>query len=215
MDYGAELKNQDASVAYCVDSIAAMVPAREMNQRQRDYIMGLLKMGHWQMNSATAWGEVTLLDTRQKLRELQLALADKKSYTENSSDWMPSTPKEAAREIDKLRLVEKRWADKIHEAKSGGYFYSVIPYLEYLKQPKEVRAESDISYLLPNLLQRALLELQSCPLVESASSTKPQFSKKKNWLNRLGIAISIASIVTAAFEIYQKWATGLWYIPFS
>ena len=211
MDYGAELKNQAASVAYCVDSIAAMVPAREMNQRQRDYIMSLLRMGHWQMNSPAAWGEATLLDTRQKLRELRIALADKKSYVENSSDWMPSTPKEAAREIAKLRLVEKRWADKIREAKSRGCFYSVIPYLEYLKQPMEVRAESDISYLLPNLLQRALLELQSYPLV----SAKPQVSTKKIWL--IGITTSIVggAIVLAGFEIYQKWATGLWYIPFS
>ena len=153
--------------------------------RERELILKLLDLGHWQMEAACSWFEYDLLRAPHEKAQLeniidnwdQIQLVQRPAVTREAIEKRRSDLETEA--IEKAAIVKR--------AKEEGCFWSIVPLLQFFDLPEEERAGKSCYPLLPFFMQRAYEEMQN-----------PRQSKP-GW-----IALLFGSIKRFRFAISEK-----------
>ena len=151
-----QLKKAEPAVYAAIEE---MYQKREYTERERQLIEKLRELGNWQLEAACSWFEFDLMRGPHDVNYLEGVIQqwDKLSPTER-----PAISREAVE--DRLLNLKNEIANKEAEAKDAqkhGYFWSIVPLLEYFTLPEDERAGTSFYPLLPFFMQEAYERIQN------------------------------------------------------
>ena len=151
--------------------------------RQHSAMRGLIDLGNMQLKAACSWYEYDLMRATYEVYYLEDVI---QRWDEIPPSERPAISLESAtkRLINVKKEIGSKEAD-VEGAKNGGYFWSIVPLLEFFELPEEERVGKSCYPLLPGLMQEAYKRMQN-PRKRSTSLTVRWLSNIK----RLRLAIS-------------------------
>ena len=152
-------------------------------KQEQQYFRRLIDLGNLQLEAAFSWFEYDLMRAPHEVDYLENAIVQ---WEHLPPAERPAITHEAvADRLANLRIEIRKKQAVVEEAKRGGYFWSIVPLLEFFDLPEEERACRSCYPLLPSFMRRAYLRMQT------PKQTRPGLMSR--WLGnirRLRFAIS-------------------------
>ena len=151
--------------------------------REHRALRGLIDLGNMQLEAACVWFEYDLMRAPYEVHYLESVI---QRWDQIPPLERPAVSRETVRNrlIDLRKEIREKEAD-LEGAKRGGYFWSIVPLLEFFDLPEEERVGKSCYPLLPSLMQEAYKRLQT--------PKQPRRSLMSRWIGsikRLRLAIS-------------------------
>ena len=127
--------------------------------QQRDFIRGVLDLGHWQISAGCSWFEYDLLRAPHEVAQLEDVI---QNWDQKPPAERPSLNRETVEKklFDLQKGIRQKEAE-VEKAKREGCFWSIVPLLEFFDLPEEERAGMSCYPLLPFFMQKAYEEMQT------------------------------------------------------
>ena len=152
-------------------------------KREHKAMRGLIDLGNFQLEAACSWFEYDLMRAQYEVHYLEGVI---QGWDQIPPSEHPAVSREAVtnRLINLRKELRKKEAD-VESARKGGYFWSIVPLLEFFDLPEEDRVGKSCYPLLPNLMQEAYKRMQT--------PKQPRPSLIARWIGdiqRLRLAVS-------------------------
>ena len=152
-------------------------------KRKHKAMRELIDLGYWQLGAPCVWFEYDLMRAPYEVHYLEGVI---QGWDEIPPAERPAVSLEAvtSRLINLRNEIREKEAD-VEGARKGGYFWSVVPLLEFFDLPEEERVGKSCYPLLPSFMQEAYKRMQT--------PKQPRPSLIARWIGnikRLKLAIS-------------------------
>ena len=127
-------------------------------KREHKAMRGLIDLGNFQLGAACSWFEYDLMRAPYEVHYLEGVI---QGWDQTPPSERPTVSRGAVtnRLVNLSKEIREKEAD-VESARKGGYFWSIVPLLEFFDLPEEDRVGKSCYPLLPNLMQEAYRRMQ-------------------------------------------------------
>ena len=151
-----QLKKAEPAIHFHIEEVFRKC---SYGKREHKAMQGLIALGNSQLTAPCSWFEYDLMRAPHDVHYLEGVI---QGWDQIPPSERPAISRETiTNRLMKLRKEIREKEADVESAREGGYFWSIVPLLEFFDLSEEERAVKSCYPLLPNLMQEAYKRMQT------------------------------------------------------